>query len=63
MESFEYGWGWFYWTWKTEKSVQWSWQLGMKAGILPDTVYDRSWTCDDAVPDYAAEGLPEFYRM
>lgn len=63
MESFEYGWGWFYWTWRTEKNAQWSWKLGMEAGILPETVYDRSWTCQDAVPDYAAAGLPEYYRM
>lgn len=61
MESFEMGWGWFYWTWKTESAVQWSWMLGAKAGILPDTVYDRSWNCDSSVPDYAGEGLPEYY--
>jgi glucan 1,3-beta-glucosidase len=63
MESFEAGWGWFYWTWRTEKATQWSWMLGMQNGILPKSVYDRPWTCDDSIPDYAGQGLPEFYRM
>ncbi|RDI85987.1 hypothetical protein Vi05172_g4009 [Venturia inaequalis] len=61
MESFEYGWGWFYWTWATETSVQWSWKLGMKAGILPKTVWDRSFSCNSSVPDYAGMGLSEAY--
>lgn len=61
MESFEAGWGWFYWTWKTEAATQWSWMLGAKAGILPKTVYDRSWSCNQSVPDYGGEGLPEYY--
>ena len=63
MESFEYGWGWFYWTWRTESNAQWSWKLGMEAGILPSSVYDRNWDCGKDIPDYAAAGLPEFYRM
>ncbi|SLM39801.1 Glycoside hydrolase, superfamily [Lasallia pustulata] len=29
MDSFEQGWGWFYWTWVTETAVQWSWRDGM----------------------------------
>ncbi|KIW04369.1 uncharacterized protein PV09_04653 [Verruconis gallopava] len=61
MDSFEMGWGWFYWTWKTESAVQWSWELGSQAGILPKTVYDRSWNCNQTIPDYASEGLPEYY--
>jgi glucan 1,3-beta-glucosidase len=61
MESFEQGWGWFYWTWKTENAVQWSWQLGMQAGILPKTAYDRTFKCSDPIADYGKMGLPENY--
>ncbi|OMP86569.1 putative glucan 1,3-beta-glucosidase D [Diplodia seriata] len=61
MYSFEQGWGWFYWTWKTEKAVQWSWQRGMQAGILPDKVWDRSaFACNTSdIPDYSGLGLAE----
>jgi glucan 1,3-beta-glucosidase len=59
MQSFEYGWGWFYWTWQTETAVQWSWKLGVQAGILPKTVRDRSFNCNDTMPSFA--GLPENY--
>lgn len=61
MFSFEQGWGWFYWTWETENAVQWSWKLGMAAGILPKTVWDRSFNCNDSIPDFGAMGLPENY--
>lgn len=61
MESFEFGWGWFYWTWVTESSVQWSWKLGMKAGILPSTVWDRTFSCNNSIPDYAGMGLSEAF--
>jgi glucan 1,3-beta-glucosidase len=61
MESFEQGWGWFYWTWQTESAVQWSWKLGMKAGILPKTVQDRTFTCKDTIPDFGKMGLAESY--
>ena len=61
MSSFEQGWGWFYWTWKTEAATQWSWQLGMQAGILPGKVWDRSWSCSSGAPNLAAQGLPETY--
>lgn len=68
MISFETGWGWFYWTWRTEKSPQWSWKLGLQAGILPTKVWDRNgtgpsgqqiYTCNGAAPDFS--GLPESY--
>ena len=59
MHSFEQAWGWFYWTWKTESAVQWSWMLGLQAGILPDKAYDPSFKCDAAVPDFS--DLPESY--
>lgn len=59
MHSFEQAWGWFYWTWKTESAVQWSWQLGLKAGILPDKAYSPSFQCDSDVPAFS--DLPESY--
>ena len=61
MYSFEQGWGWFYWTWRTESAVQWSYLLGMKAGILPTKAYQRQFQCDSSIPSYAQEGLPEYY--
>ncbi|KAF1923008.1 glycoside hydrolase family 5 protein [Didymella exigua CBS 183.55] len=63
MDAFEAGWGWFYWTWETEKATQWSYRRGMAAGILPTTAYDRDWSC----PDNGVDGLdtftdlPEYY--
>ncbi|KIV81041.1 hypothetical protein PV11_08494 [Exophiala sideris] len=59
MHSFEQAWGWFYWTWKTESAVQWSWELGLAAGILPEKAYSPSFKCDSAVPDFS--DLPESY--
>ncbi|KIV91984.1 hypothetical protein PV10_06469 [Exophiala mesophila] len=56
MHSFEQAWGWFYWTWKTESAVQWSWMLGRNAGILPDKAYSPSFKCDSAVPDFSGLG-------
>lgn len=61
MHSFEKGWGWWYWTWKTEESPQWSYEAGLKAGILPEKAYEPAFKCDSAVPDFAADGLPEYY--
>jgi glucan 1,3-beta-glucosidase len=61
MQSFEKGWGWFYWTWQTEGAVQWSWKLGAAAGILPAVATKRSFNCGDTIPDYGALGLPENY--
>ncbi|KAF2670261.1 glycoside hydrolase [Microthyrium microscopicum] len=61
MDSFEQGWGWFYWTWITENAPQWSWKLGMQAGILPKTVQDRSFTCNSSIPDFGGMGLSESY--
>ncbi|PTB68940.1 glycoside hydrolase family 5 protein [Trichoderma citrinoviride] len=61
MYSFEKGLGWWYWTWKTESSPQWSYQAGMQAGVLPKKAYDRDFNCDVAVPDFSKEGLPEYY--
>jgi len=45
MDAFEAGWGWFYWTWETEKATQWSYRRGREAGILPDKAYQRDWKC------------------
>ena len=59
MKSFEIGWGWFYWTWITEGSTQWSWKLGMEAGILPQKTWLRDFNCTQVVPDF--KDLPENY--
>jgi glucan 1,3-beta-glucosidase len=59
MTSFEKGWGWFYWTWLTEDATQWSYQLGLAAGILPAKAYSRTFNCSTAIPSFS--GLPETY--
>jgi glucan 1,3-beta-glucosidase len=56
MDAFEAGWGWFYWTWETEKATQWSYRRGREAGILPKDARDRGWTC----PSNGLDGLEEF---
>jgi glucan 1,3-beta-glucosidase len=61
MDSFENGYGWFYWTWSTESAVQWSWKLGLAAGILPKTLTNRAFNCNMSIPDFGAMGLPENY--
>ncbi|KAF2744776.1 glycoside hydrolase family 5 protein [Sporormia fimetaria CBS 119925] len=61
MISFEEGWGWFYWTWETEKAVQWSWRKGMRAGILPEKVWERGFDCPSKLEDFEKAGLSEFY--
>jgi glucan 1,3-beta-glucosidase len=64
IQAFEAGWGWFYWTWETEKAPQWSWKLGRQAGILPNKVWERDWTCPSNVgdfEDFGKMGLPENY--
>lgn len=53
MHSFEQAQGWFYWTWKTESATQWSWKLGMEAGILPALAYQPDFDCSGAVPDFS----------
>jgi glucan 1,3-beta-glucosidase len=59
MHSFEQGWGWFYWTWKTESAPQWSYQAGLSAGMLPEKAYQRTFNCSSDIP--AFDDLPEFY--
>lgn len=59
MSAFENGWGWFYWTWKTESAPLWSYQAGLEGGILPPQAYKRSWDCSMAVPSFGS--LPETY--
>jgi glucan 1,3-beta-glucosidase len=62
MDSFEAGWGWFYWTWETEKATQWSYRRGLEAGILPKKAYERDWTCPKSAGDLDAfASLPEYY--
>lgn len=60
MYSFEQGWGWFYWTWKTESAPQWSWEAGLAAKTVPAKVWERDYKCED-LPDDAFAGLPEYY--
>ncbi|KAI9791005.1 MAG: hypothetical protein M1816_004572 [Peltula sp. TS41687] len=54
MQAFERGWGWFYWNWDTEKSVQWSWKKGRERGILPMKAWERVYIC----PNNAATAAP-----
>lgn len=61
MSSFEKGYGWWYWTWDTESSPQWSYRQGLAAGILPAKAYDRDFNCDSDVPDFGNAGLAETY--
>ncbi|KAH7019263.1 glycoside hydrolase superfamily [Ilyonectria destructans] len=61
MHSFEKGWGWWYWTWKTESAYQWSYEAGLKAGVLPEKAYTRDFNCGSDVPDFADDGLPEYF--
>lgn len=59
MESFEKGWGWFYWVWDTESAPQWSYKKGLAAGILPAKAYDRSFDCSGGIPSFS--DLEEYY--
>ncbi|CAK7205106.1 hypothetical protein SEUCBS139899_007871 [Sporothrix eucalyptigena] len=59
MSAYETGWGWFYWTWKTESAPLWSYQAGLQGGFMPPVAYNRNWTCSDSVPSFGS--LPEYY--
>lgn len=59
MHSFEYGWGWFYWTWKTESAAQWSYKKGLEMGILPKKAWEREFNCSSEIPTFG--DLPENY--
>ncbi|KAK3708390.1 hypothetical protein LTR37_011486 [Vermiconidia calcicola] len=61
MDSFEVGWGWFYWTWKTESAAQWSYRDALANGMVPEKAYRPDWSCDQSIPDYGSMGLPEEY--
>ena len=61
MHSFEKGHGWWYWTWKTESAPQWSYEAGLKAGVLPKKPWEREFDCDEDVPDFEKMGLDEYY--
>ncbi|KAH6629025.1 glycoside hydrolase superfamily [Boeremia exigua] len=56
MDAFEAGWGWFYWTWTTERFSQWSYRHGLAAGIMPKLANERDWSC----PSNGLQGLDEF---
>ncbi|KAK9457374.1 glycoside hydrolase superfamily [Dipodascopsis uninucleata] len=59
------GWGFMYWTWKTETedATQWSYQRGRDSGIIPNHAYKRSYNCSlsSGTPDFTALGLSESY--
>jgi glucan 1,3-beta-glucosidase len=59
MSAFEAGWGWFYWTWKTESAPLWSYQAALQGGFMPSVAYQRSWGCSNSVPSFGS--LPESY--
>ena len=59
MDAYELGWGWFYWTWRTEDAAGWSYVHGLEHGFMPELAYERAFACGDAVPDFG--GLPEWY--
>ena len=61
MDSFEVGWGWFYWTWQTESAPQWSYKDALAAGIVPKLVYQRGWDCNQSIPSFGSGDLPEYY--
>lgn len=61
MHSFEKGFGWWYWTWKTESAALWSYEAALRAGIMPTKAYSRDFNCDADVPDFAKAGLAETY--
>ncbi|BFZ59700.1 hypothetical protein YB2330_000715 [Saitoella coloradoensis] len=60
MIAFENGWGWFYWTWDTEKSTQWSYKKSLAAGIIPEYPYARNYNCS-YVADFVSDGLSDLY--
>ncbi|KAE9962993.1 hypothetical protein BLS_009810 [Venturia inaequalis] len=43
-------WGWFYWTWKTERAPLWSYQAALKGGFMPAKAYNKDWDCSKGVP-------------
>lgn len=53
MDAFEKGWGWFYWTWKTESAPLWSYKHGLEGGFMPAKAYDRDWSCEAKIPDFS----------
>lgn len=61
MSAYEAGWGWFYWNFDTENATQWSYFKSVDAGVLPQSPYNRQYSCPSTIPDVAAMGLPENY--
>jgi len=59
MSAFEKGWGWFYWTWKTESAPLWSYQAGLAGKYLPALAYKRDFDCSKPIPSFGS--LPESY--
>lgn len=59
MSAFEQAMGWFYWTWQTESTPQWSYQQARAGGFMPQLAYKPAFKCGDAIPDFGS--LPEYY--
>lgn len=59
MYVFNQVYGWFYWTWDTEKSTQWSYKKARDAGIMPKKAYAPSFKCGDKMPNLG--NLPDSY--
>jgi glucan 1,3-beta-glucosidase len=59
MSAFENGWGWFYWTWKTESAPLWSYQAGLAGGYMPSNAASRGWSCGSSTPSFGSlsEGI------
>ncbi|KAK9476581.1 glycoside hydrolase superfamily [Lipomyces japonicus] len=56
------GYGFMYWTWKTETAdaTQWSFQRGVQADIIPQLAYNRTYDCSaTGTPDFIALGLSD----
>jgi glucan 1,3-beta-glucosidase len=54
MDAYEKGWGWFYWTWKTESAPLWSYQAGWTNGFMPAKAYQRDWDCSKPIPSFGS---------
>ncbi|KAI5291162.1 hypothetical protein KEM54_006073 [Ascosphaera aggregata] len=59
MYVFDHTYGWFYWTWDTEKATQWSYKKARDAGIMPKKAYAPSFKCGDMMPSLG--DLPDNY--
>ncbi|KAI7887242.1 glycoside hydrolase [Lichtheimia hyalospora FSU 10163] len=52
MDAFEAGYGWFFWTYKTEEHINphWDYLLGWEQGWIPKDVNQRTYSCKEIPP-------------